>query len=102
MNPEVGSGSASDLWVLKNGKEYNEGNATADDVGVKAVDDYTLEVETSYYAPWFVSLTATTVYFPVKQSVVDGGPIRGPRTSPPTCPTGRSCSPSTPRWTSSS
>ena len=71
LNPAVASGSASDLWVLKNGKEYNEGTATADDVGVKAVDDTTLEVTTSYYAPWFVTLTGTTVYFPVKQSVVE-------------------------------
>lgn len=71
LNPTVASGSASDLWVLKNGKEYNTGAATADDVGVKAVDDLTLEVQTAYYAPWFVSLTATTVYFPVKQAVVE-------------------------------
>ena len=71
LNPTVASGSASDLWVLKNGKEYNTGTATADDVGVKAVDDLTLQVETSYYAPWFVTLTATTVYFPVKQAVVE-------------------------------
>ncbi len=71
LNPTVASGSASDLWVLKNGKEYNTGTATADDVGVKALDDTTLEVTTSYYAPWFVTLTATTVYFPVKQSVVE-------------------------------
>ncbi len=71
LNPEVGSGSASDLWVLKNGKEYNEGTLTADDVGVKATDDKTLVVETSYYAPWFVTLTATTVFFPVKKDVVE-------------------------------
>ncbi len=71
LNPAVASGSASDLWVLKNGREYNEGTLTADDVGVKATDDTTLEVETAYYAPWFVTLTATTVYFPVKQSVVE-------------------------------
>ena len=71
LNPEVGSGSASDLWVLKNGKEYNEGTMTADDVGVKAADDLTLVVETSYYAPWFVTLTATTVFFPVKKDVVE-------------------------------
>jgi oligopeptide transport system substrate-binding protein len=71
LNPEVASGSASDLWVLKNGKEYNEGTLTADDVGVKATDDLTLVVETSYYAPWFVTLTATTVFFPVKQDVVE-------------------------------
>lgn len=71
LNPAVASSSASDLWVLKNGKEYNEGTLTADDVGVKAIDDVTLEVQTAYYAPWFVTLTATTVYFPVKQSVVE-------------------------------
>ena len=71
LNPEVGSGSASDLWVIKNGKEYNEGTMTADDVGVKATDDMTLVVETSYYAPWFVTLTATTVFFPVKKDVVE-------------------------------
>lgn len=71
LNPEVASGSASDLWVLKNGKEYNENAATADDVGVKATDDLTLVVETAYYAPWFVTLTATTVFCPVKQAVVE-------------------------------
>lgn len=71
LNPEVASGSASDMWVLKNGKEYNEGKASADDVGVKATDDLTLVVETAYYAPWFMTLTATTVFFPVKQSVVE-------------------------------
>ncbi len=71
LNPAVASSSASDLWVLKNGKEYNEGTGTADDVGVKAIDDVTLEVTTAYYAPWFVTLTATTVFCPVKQAVVE-------------------------------
>ena len=71
MDPEVASGAASDMWVIKNGQEYNEGACTADEVGVKALDEKTLEVTTSYYAPWFPALTATTVYFPVKQEVVE-------------------------------
>ena len=61
MDPEVGSGAASDMWVIKNAQEFNEGACTADEVGVKATDALTLEVETSFYAPWLPSLTATTV-----------------------------------------
>lgn len=71
LSPEVGSGSASDLWVIKNGKEYNEGAAAAEDVAIAATDDFTLVVETAYYAPWFVTLTSTTIFFPVKQEVVE-------------------------------
>lgn len=71
MDPAVSSGASSDMWVIKNGREFNEGACTAEDVGVKAIDDTTLVVETSYYAPWFPSLTATTVYFPVKQELVE-------------------------------
>ena len=72
VDPEVGSGAASDMWVLKNGKECSKGTCAMEELGVKATDDYTLEVETSYYAPWFPSLTATTVFFPVKQAAVEG------------------------------
>ena len=71
MDPEVASGASSDMWVIKNAQQYTDGECTADEVGVKAVDDLTLVVETSYYAPWFPTLTATTVYFPVKQEVVE-------------------------------
>ena len=61
MNPEVASGAAFDLYYLKNGLSYNEGKATADEVGVKALDDQTLEVtlENSYY----VFLKFTLCYF---------------------------------------
>lgn len=71
-DPAVASGASSDMWVLKNGRECTEGEKPIDELGVKAVDDRTLVVETSYYAPWFPSLTATTVFFPVKQEVVEG------------------------------
>ena len=71
MDPEVGSGAASDMWVIKNAQEFNEGACTADEVGVKATDELTLEVETAFYAPWLPSLTATTVFFPTKKDVVE-------------------------------
>lgn len=70
-DPEVASGAASDMRVIKNAEAYSNGECTADEMGVKAVDDLTLVVETAYYAPWFPSLTATTVFFPVKKDVVE-------------------------------
>lgn len=72
VDPEVASGASSDMWVLKNGQECANGDLPVDELGVKATDDRTLVVETSYYAPWFPSLTATTVFFPVRQDVVEG------------------------------
>ncbi len=71
LNPDVASKAASDMWVLKNGRAYAKGEATADDVGVKALDDLTLEVVTENLCPWFLALTATTSFFPVKQDVVE-------------------------------
>ena len=71
LNPDVASPTASDLWVLDNAKEYNNGECTADEVGVKAIDDLTLVVTTDYFAPWFPSLTATTAFFPVNKAVVE-------------------------------
>ncbi|MEG2387731.1 MAG: peptide ABC transporter substrate-binding protein [Clostridia bacterium] len=71
LNPETASKCNSDLWVLKNGKAYAKGEMTVDQVGVKALDDLTLEVTTENLCPWFLSLTATTSYFPVKKAVVE-------------------------------
>ena len=70
-NPDVASKASSDMWVLKNSRAYTEGNMTADEVGVKALDDLTLEVVTENLCPWFLSLTATTSFLPVKKDVVE-------------------------------
>ena len=72
LNPEVASKAVSDMFVIKNGREYNAGNATADEVGVKALDEKTLDVELAYNAPWFLSLTSGASFAPTKQAVVEG------------------------------
>ena len=72
LNPEVGSKAVSDLWVLKNGEAYYNGECGVEEVGVKAVDEKTLVVELQSKTPWFLSLTSTTSYFPVKKDVVEG------------------------------
>ena len=72
--PESASGCASDLWVIKNGEAYYNGECTADEVGVHATDDLTLVVEMETLTPWFLSLTATTGFMPVCQAVVEANP----------------------------
>ena len=63
LDPE--SRTNSDLWVIKNGEKYSNGEVGADQVGVKALDDKTFQVELEALTPWFLSLTATTAFFPV-------------------------------------
>ena len=60
------------LHYIKNAEQYNNGEITDfSQVGVKAVDDYTLEVELSASTPYFLGLTSFYTFFPVHQSVKD-------------------------------
>ncbi|WP_373217564.1 peptide ABC transporter substrate-binding protein [Ruminococcus sp. 5_1_39BFAA] len=52
---------------IVNGYEYNEGSVEADEVGVKAVDDSTLEVQLTNPTPYFLNLTTMVMFFPVNE-----------------------------------
>ena len=65
LNPETGSEYAYQLYYLANGQAYNEGTATEDQVGVKAIDDQTLEVKLAAPTPYFLELCAFYTYYPV-------------------------------------
>jgi len=54
-----------------NGQEYYEGTASAEDVGIKAVDDNTLEFTLKAPCPYFVDLVSMWVYFPVQEATVE-------------------------------
>ncbi|AWB45378.1 peptide ABC transporter substrate-binding protein [Paenibacillus sp. CAA11] len=58
------------LYYLKNAEAYNTGKATADQVGVKATDDYTLTVELENPTPYWLGLTSFSTYYPVHQASV--------------------------------
>jgi len=55
---------------IVNGNEYNAGTATADQVGVKAIDDKTLEVKIKNPTPYFVRLTTLSMYAPLNEEFV--------------------------------
>lgn len=72
LDPKTASDYAYQLYYLKNGEAYNGGKATADTVGVKATDDYTLEVTLENPTPYFLSLMSFPTYYPLRKDVVDG------------------------------
>ena len=58
------------LFYIKNAKEINKGIVAADQLGVKAIDDYTLEVELEQPVPYLLQLLALPVYLPQHESFV--------------------------------
>ncbi|MEY8349494.1 peptide ABC transporter substrate-binding protein [Bacillus cereus] len=55
------------MFDLKNAKAINEGKAELDTLGVKAVDDHTLEVELENPVPYFVELTSFATFYPLNE-----------------------------------
>jgi oligopeptide transport system substrate-binding protein len=74
LDPKTASQYAYQLFYLKNGEAYNEGKVTADKVGVKATDDYTLVATLEANTPYFLSLTAFPTYDPVRKDIVEKNP----------------------------
>lgn len=73
MDIEKDSGAAM-IWEHTNilyAKEYSNGTASKEDVGIKAVDDYTLEVTLKSPTHYFVSLMSFYHFMPVKQEIVE-------------------------------
>ncbi|GAA0412015.1 peptide ABC transporter substrate-binding protein [Paenibacillus motobuensis] len=63
---------AYQLYYIKNAEEFNNGTIKDfGEVGVKATDDYTLEVELKDPTPYFLGLTSFYTFYPVHQSVKD-------------------------------
>jgi len=74
LAPETAADYAYMLYYLENAETYNAGEATADQVGVKALDDYTLEVKLQNPTPYFVDILAHQSYWPVNKNAVEGKP----------------------------
>ncbi|TZE82874.1 peptide ABC transporter substrate-binding protein [Calorimonas adulescens] len=74
LNPDTGSEYAYQLYYIKNGEKYNKGEAKAEDVGVVAKDDKTLELTLESPTPYILELLAFFTYMPVRQDIVEKDP----------------------------
>jgi oligopeptide transport system substrate-binding protein len=75
LSPELAADYAYQLYGIEGAQEYNacERNCErlADRVGVRAVDDYTLEVTLTSAQPWFVGQSAHHSFLAVHQETVE-------------------------------
>ncbi|MGB4438389.1 MAG: peptide ABC transporter substrate-binding protein [Sedimentibacter sp.] len=69
---------------LVGGDEYFKGTGTIDEIGVKALDELTLEVNLKFPVAYFLSLTSFYTYMPVRQDIVEANG-EGWEKNPETC-----------------
>ncbi|MES9698354.1 peptide ABC transporter substrate-binding protein [Bacillus sp. JJ927] len=68
VNQQTASQYADMLFHVKNAKEINKGTMSLDELGVKVINDYKLEVELEQPIPYFLQLLALPIYLPQHES----------------------------------
>ncbi|MBD8026573.1 peptide ABC transporter substrate-binding protein [Ureibacillus sp. Re31] len=71
LNPENASEYASILYPIKGAQAYNLGKGTVEDLGIKVVDEKTLEVTLENPTPYFLELTAFKTYYPIHKATAE-------------------------------
>lgn len=71
LDPKTASQYAYILYFIKGAEAYNSGKGSVDQVGVKAINDKTLEVTLEVPTPYFESLLAFTTYLPQRKDIVE-------------------------------
>ncbi|KND21164.1 ABC transporter substrate-binding protein [Pannonibacter phragmitetus] len=71
MNPETGAKYATVLYPILNAEAINKGEKQGEELGVKAVDDHTLEITLERPTPYFVDLLAHQTGLPVHPASVE-------------------------------
>jgi len=74
LDPATGAEYAYQLYYIKNGQAINEGKMPAEELGVVAKDDKTLEVTLESATSYFLELTAFPTLFPLREDAVSKDP----------------------------
>ncbi|KPU45942.1 oligopeptide-binding protein OppA precursor [Oxobacter pfennigii] len=67
---ETAASYAYQLFCIKNGENYNKRKTLSTDVGVRAIDDNTLEVVLEYPTPYFLEMLAQPIFMPVREDII--------------------------------
>jgi len=71
LDPNTLAQYASLLYAIENAQPVNEGAMDADQLGVRAIDEKTLEIRLEYPAPYLPGLLSHYTAFPVPRHVVE-------------------------------
>jgi oligopeptide transport system substrate-binding protein len=78
LEPTADCPEANLFYVIKNAKEAKQSEISLDHVGIKAVNDSTLQVELAYPAPFFLQLLAQPIFSPVTREMTEPTRFNGP------------------------
>jgi len=70
LDPKTAAEYAFIAFPIKNAEAVNKGEKPVTELGVKAVDDLTLEVELDQAVPYFLNLVAFPSYYPLNEKFV--------------------------------
>ncbi|WP_034763452.1 peptide ABC transporter substrate-binding protein [Rossellomorea vietnamensis] len=71
LNPDTGAEYAYIMYDIKNAAKVNAGDLPVDELGVKATDDKTLEVQLETPVPYFKALLSFATFYPQNQKFVE-------------------------------
>ncbi|WP_153771144.1 peptide ABC transporter substrate-binding protein [Labrenzia sp. CE80] len=71
MSPETGAKYANVLYPILNAEAVNKGEKPVEELGVKAIDDHTLEISLASATPYFIDLLGHQTGLPVHPASVE-------------------------------
>lgn len=87
LSPKLGAEYSYMLWPIRGAQEFNEGKLTDfSAVGVRALDDRTLQLTLATPCPWLLALATHQAWYPVHRATIEkfGAPdTRGTRWTRP-------------------
>lgn len=72
LDPSEDAPNGNYAWMgyyIKNGEEFNSGECTAEELGIRAIDDKTLEITAVKNMPYFVELMKLPCFYPVREDM---------------------------------
>ncbi|TDM14571.1 peptide ABC transporter substrate-binding protein [Macrococcus bovicus] len=71
LNPDTGAEYAYIMYDIKNAEDVNLGKKKPEELGVKAIDDHTLQIDLNTNVPYFQELLAFGTFYPQNQKFVE-------------------------------
>ena len=71
VDPLVGSQYSFQHESVKNAKDITAGKLPLESLGIKAIDDYTLEVILEAPTAYFLDLTAFPTFYPIRKDIIE-------------------------------
>ncbi|MDU2488989.1 MAG: peptide ABC transporter substrate-binding protein [Clostridium celatum] len=74
LDKDTAAEYAYQLFYIKNAEKFYNGEVSAEEVGIKVVDEYTLEVTLEAPTEYFLQLCTFTTYVPLREDIVSANP----------------------------